>query len=255
MFENQKPIQKNKLHDQVFQRLCILLRQGKFTPGEAVPVARVSQAFGVSAMPVREALTRLLGMGVLTSVFGRSVGVPRLNRDELDDLRKVRLQVETTAVQWAVANRDPAFESHLGELFSGLLEAEKSGNVPRYIRANYEFHFCLYEQANSPVLLDIINTLWLRVSPHLYHLDGVNNYRVSNVHHRAIVHAVRAGDAPAAAAALTLDISGAYDDLVQALFGGDPASPTRPVIDRPHNHTENRPHDRNGNQTARQSTG
>ena len=98
MFENEKPIQKDKLQKQVFNRLCTSLQQGEFTPGEAVPVARVSKAFGVSAMPVREALTRLHAVGVLANVSGRSVGVPILSKAELLDLRDVRLEVETTAV-------------------------------------------------------------------------------------------------------------------------------------------------------------
>ena len=49
MFKNAKPIQRDKLHDQVYDRLCMLLREGEFTPGEAVRVAHVAEAFGVSA--------------------------------------------------------------------------------------------------------------------------------------------------------------------------------------------------------------
>ena len=57
MFKNQKPIHKDKLHDQVYDRLCTLLREGEFTPGKAVRVAQIAEAFEVSAMPVREAPT------------------------------------------------------------------------------------------------------------------------------------------------------------------------------------------------------
>ena len=224
MFENEKPIQKDKLHEQVFDRLCTLLRQGEFTPGEAVPVAVISKAFGVSAMPVREALTRLLAVGVLTNVSGRSVGVPKLSKDELTDLRNVRLKVETTAVAWAVENRDASFLTDLEEILDRLVKVEKAGDVRSFIRNNYEFHFRLYQQARSPVLIDIINTLWLRVSPHLYHLSRADRYRVSNVHHQAIIEAVRRGDADAASDALIADVSGAYDDLVKALFAADPVS-------------------------------
>lgn len=218
MFENEKPIQKDKLHDQVYERLCTLLRQGEFTPGEAVPVSRVSKAFGISAMPVREALTRLLAIGVLTNVSGRSVGVPKLSREELDDLRKVRLEIESTAVKWAVENRSAAFLDELEAEFAEMTAAEETSDIKRHISANYRFHFCLYRQANSSVLLDIINTLWLRVSPHLYNLSRGQMYRVSNEHHRAIIEAVRAGDGDAAAHALFGDITGAYDDLLKGLF-------------------------------------
>lgn len=226
MFENEKPIQKDKLQQQVFSRLCNLLRQGEFTPGDAVPVARVSKAFGVSAMPVREALTRLLAMGVLANVSGRSVGVPILSTDELQDLRQVRLEVETTAVIWAVRNRDASFLADLEVILDRMENAEKSGDVRNFIKSNYEFHFRLYQQSKSPVLIDIINTLWLRVSPHLYrlHNERADRYRVSNDHHKTIVEAVRRGDAEAASNALIADVSDAYDDLMASQFEIDRAS-------------------------------
>ena len=217
MLENEKPIQNDKLHDQIYVRLCDLLRNGEFTPGKAVRVSQISKAFGVSAMPVREALTRLLAIGVLDNVSGRSVGVPVLQHKELTDLRNVRLEVETLAVRWAVKNRTTAFVTELGDLLACLERAEQSGEVQGHIKANYEFHSRLYQQSKSSVLMDIIDTLWLRVSPHLYQLKR-NHIRISNNHHRKIVESVRKGDADGAAAALEADITEAYDVLVKALF-------------------------------------
>jgi DNA-binding GntR family transcriptional regulator len=218
MFKNAKPILKDKLNDQVYDRLCMLLREGEFTPGEAVRVARVAEAFGVSAMPVREALTRLLAIGVVANVSGRSVGVPSLGYQELTDLRDVRLEVEALAVKWAVQNRNDAFVADLEALLERLEETEQSGNVSGYIKTNYEFHLKLYQQSHSPVLIDIIDTLWLRVSPHLYQLERESQYKVSNSHHRKIVHCVREGDAKGASDALVEDITDAYDVLVRTMF-------------------------------------
>lgn len=223
MFENEKPIQKDKLNNQVFDRLCALLREGEFTPGEPVRVAHIADAFGVSAMPVREALTRLSAIGVLANVAGRSVGVPMLTRDELTDLRDVRLEIETKAVEWAVKNRNPGFLDELERILSDLLRAEKDRDSRGFIKNNYAFHFRLYQQAKSPVLLEIINTLWLRVSPHLYHADQRSRHRISNEHHSLIIDAIRSGEIVGAQDALIADVSGSYDDLVHALFSADSA--------------------------------
>lgn len=218
MLENAKPIQKDKLNDQVYDQLCTLLREGEFIPGQAVRVARITEAFGVSAMPVREALTRLQATGVLANVSGRSLGVPNLTYEELTDLRDVRLEVEALALKWALKNRDNEFLADLQEILGRLEATEQSGNVRGYIKANSEFHLRIYRQSKSPVLIDIINTLWLRVSPHLYQLERENQYRVSNDHHRKIVRAIREGDEAIATRELILDISDAYDVLVRALF-------------------------------------
>lgn len=223
MFKNAKPIQRDKLHDQVYDRLCMLLREGEFTPGEAVRVAHVAEAFGVSAMPVREALTRLLAIGVVANVSGRSVGVPALGYDELTDLRNVRLEVEALAVRWAVRNRDDAFLVELEKLLERLESTERSGDVRGYVKANYEFHLRIYQQSHSPVLIDIIDTLWLRVSPHLFQLEREDQYKVSNSHHRKIVRSIRDGDEKGAADALIDDISDAYDVLVRAMTTAESA--------------------------------
>lgn len=221
MLKNAKPIQKDKLHDQVYDQLCTLLREGEFTPGQAIHVARVAEAFGVSAMPVREALTRLQAIGVIANVSGRSLGVPALGYDELTDLRDVRLEVESLAVRWAVKNRDEAFIADLEELLERLLTNERSGDIRGYIKANYDFHLRLYQQSRSPVLIDIIDTLWLRVSPHLYQLERENQFRISNKFHHEIVQSVRDGDAQDASNALIGDISDAYDVLIRELFTSD----------------------------------
>lgn len=218
MLINAKPIQKDKLNDQVYDQLCALLRQGEFIPGQAVRVARVAEAFGVSAMPVREALTRLQAIGVVANVSGRSLGVPSLEYDELTDLRNVRLEVEVLALKWAVENRDDAFLADLERLLDKLEAFERSNNIQGYVKANYEFHVRLYRQSKSPVLIDIIDTLWLRVSPHLYQLDRKKQYKVSNEHHSNIVKAIRAGNHERAMHHLVLDISDAYEDLMKTLF-------------------------------------
>ena len=224
MLKNAKPIQNDKLHDRVYDQLCTLLREGEFTPGQAVHVARVAEAFGVSAMPVREALTRLQAIGVVANVSGRSLGVPSLGYEELTDLRDVRLEIEALAVKWALANRDDAFVADLEKLLKRLEATERSGDVQGYIKANYAFHLRIYQQSNSPALIDIINTLWLRVSPHLYQLERENQYKVSNIHHQKIVRAIREDDEATATKGLVLDISDAYEVLVRTLFS---KSPTR----------------------------
>jgi len=218
MFEKQQPIQKDKLHDQVYDRLCLMLRQGEFIPGETVPVARIADAFGISPMPVREALTRLLAKGVLTNVSGRSVGVPKPNEYNLADVRNVRLQVEGLAVEWSIKNNDEKLIKDLQILFDGMENAEEKNDSSSFIKLNYKFHFRLYEQCRSPELLQIIDSLWLKVSPFLYNSQRDDRHKLSNDNHRAIIEAVSNNDVESAKSALIEDITRSYDDIINSLF-------------------------------------
>ena len=217
MLENQPPIQRDKVQDQVYGRLCKLLCEGAFAPGQAIPVSKIAAAFGVSAMPVREALTRLRAIGALANVSGRSVGVAVLGHDELVDLRNVRVEIETLAVRWAIQNRDEAFLAELDDLLDRLETAERSGDVEAYIKANYNFHSRLYRQSQSPFLIRTIDAIWLRVSPALHRLEGESLFRIPNIQHRTLVQSIRQGDGEAASDALVADIATSYNVLVQTL--------------------------------------
>jgi len=210
MLKNMKPLKRETLQSQVYQKLCDLILQGELAPGESVIVANIAKALNVSPMPVREAISRLMAHGVLTVVSGRSIGVPRLGGEELDDLRRVRLEVETAAVRWAVAAADDTFIEHLSELLGTMKTAGTRGFVKEFLRANYDFHFAIYRQAGSSLLLEIISTLWLKISPQFHLLQRTGQYRVSNLYHEQLVEAIKTRNPDDAVAALRSDIESAY---------------------------------------------
>ena len=63
---------KGTLQDHVYQQLSELILNGEIAPGQLVTIQALSDAFGVSAMPVREALQRLPAAKALTVISGRS---------------------------------------------------------------------------------------------------------------------------------------------------------------------------------------
>ena len=225
--EHVVPLHKQTLQEGVFRRLCELILEGGIAPGQSITVAHLAEAFGVSPMPVREALTKLTGAGVLTVVSGRTIGIPKLTLERLEDLRRVRLEVESTAVRWATERQDGVLIAALTRAFQRLEEAEKNADAQHYIRANYDFHFHLYRHAGSPILLTIIENLWLQISPYFHLLRGSGNFRISNHQHRAIFDAVSAGDPERAARALAADIEGAYEVLAVLIGEGAAAGKTR----------------------------
>ena len=95
------PLSRETLQDRVYRRLCDMILDGEIEPGQLVTIQSIADACGVSHMPVREALKRLMAANALTVVSGRSIGIPRLSRATLDDLRNVRLEVESLAAVWA----------------------------------------------------------------------------------------------------------------------------------------------------------
>lgn len=211
------PLSRDTLQERVYRQVSDLILNGEIAPGELVTIQSLAELFGVSTMPVREALKRLAAAGALTLVTGRSMGIPRLSLERLKDLRRVRLEVEGLAAEWAARAIEADELAQLQQICDTLDRAVAAGDTKGFLRANRGFHFTVYHAARSPTLVALIETLWLQISPYFNLLHGSGNYVSANTQHHALLEALRAHDGKAARAALCADITDAYDVLWKTL--------------------------------------
>ena len=207
------PLGRETLQDRVYDQIAGLILDGGIVPGQLVTIQGLAEAFGVSAMPVREALKRLTAANALNVVSGRSIGIPRLSLDRLVDLRNVRIEVEGTAAAWAARAIDPAGLALLEDQLERMDRSIPSGDTRDYLRANRAFHFAIYRAASSPTIVSLIEILWLQISPYFNLLRESGNYVSANIHHRAMVDALARKDEAAARAAIVADIAGSFEVL------------------------------------------
>ena len=212
-----RPVGRDTVQERVYRQIREMILNGEIEPGQTITLQSLSDAFQVSAMPVREALRRLLAEQALTVVFGRSVGVPVLTRERLADLCRVRREVEPLAATWALPRIAERELDRLSELLDRMQGAAALRDGRRFVPANYEFHFLIYRAAASPALLNIIESLWLQVGPYFHVLRASDNWREANVAHRAMLSALRRQDPDGAAAALRRDIEDAAITLKDLL--------------------------------------
>jgi DNA-binding GntR family transcriptional regulator len=208
---------RSTLQDFVYRQVCELILNGEIAPGQLITIQSLADAFGISAMPVREALQRLTAARVLTVISSRSIGIPPLTGERLSDLRRVRLEVESLAAVWAVANIGDADIADLQASVSAMEEAARIGDDKQYLRANRAFHFRIYKAARSDALYAIIETLWLQISPYFHLLRASGNYFKANEQHEIMLSALRARDEAALSLAVRNDIEAAYRVLVPLL--------------------------------------
>src|ERR671925_1166971 len=84
------PVPRETLHDRVYAELRRSLIHGVFATGEMLRVQELSEKLQTSTMPVREALARLVSEQALEALPNRSVRVPVINRERLEDLARAR---------------------------------------------------------------------------------------------------------------------------------------------------------------------
>jgi DNA-binding GntR family transcriptional regulator len=206
-------IARETVQERVYAALRDQLMRGGFEPGQKLKIAELAAAFGTSAMPVREALNRLAVERALETLPSRTVRVPTLSMAALQDLREARFAVEGLAISRAAAQMTPDSLTTLKRFIVAQTETDADHVSEGSAEQNRAFHFAIYRQAGSPVLLPIIESLWLQFGPYLRaaseRFDGGDG-RGTN-HHCAILAALTNGDARAARSALEADIGRSFD--------------------------------------------
>jgi len=213
-------VTRETVQDQVYEALRRAVMQGDVKPGENLTIPGLARTFGTSHMPVRQALYRLAAERALTVISGRSVGVPPLSRTRLQDLTRVRSEIEGMAAAWAAERVDGAALEALTPLVEQMWQHSEDEDASGFLVRNQNFHFAVYRAARSDTLLPIIESLWLQIGPYLSLLHRSGNYRDANRHHEQLLQALRRGDAEAARAALVGDITTAAGVLLTLVKEG-----------------------------------
>ena len=98
------PIARETLHDRVYAELRRSLIHGVFATGEMLRIQELAETLQTSTMPVREALARLVSEQALEALPNRSVRVPVISRERLEDLARARTLIEGQIVALALPN-------------------------------------------------------------------------------------------------------------------------------------------------------
>ena len=231
------PLTRQTLSSDVYKQLRDLLMNGRVMPGEQLSLRTIANALGVSVMPVREAIHRLVAEQALELSSNRALRVPTMTVSQFREVTCIRSNLEGLATASAATRVSGAALNEIVALHERF-EREMSLKKPdesRLIAANKELHFAIYGQAGMPMLLQMIESLWLRIGPILnYDLRNGSarvTDRVQANHHGRLVAALKIADAPAAAAALRDDIESAAEYIISTgnLLTADGVQPTSPV--------------------------
>lgn len=214
------PVESATLGQRVYNGLRDFLMAGQLQPGQKLTLRELAAALNVSPMPVREAVRRLATEGALEMLPNRRIRVPRMTRSRFGELLRIRVAIEGVAVEEA-ARRIRGDEADRMEELNRRFTLEmgrRRADGARLFRINKDIHFIMYEAAGMPVLLSLIEGLWLQVGPVLQlSLRMRANSRGRNPApdwHTRMILALRRRDAAAARAALEGDLTSAADQIL-----------------------------------------
>jgi DNA-binding GntR family transcriptional regulator len=215
------PLERRTLGEKVYVELRELLVSGRLAPGEKLSLRSAAEALGVSMMPVREAVSRLVAERALEVAPNRAVRVPLMSAGQLRELAAVRIAIEGFAACEAALRRTPDDIKRIASAEAAFRRESLSPqpDLAAAVEMNKDFHFAVYRASGLPSLVEIIGSLWLKIGPVL-NLDLRENperlvtggaYRF----HAEMLEAIRRQDGEGTKAALALDITSAADFILE----------------------------------------
>jgi DNA-binding GntR family transcriptional regulator len=210
------PIEHETLYDRVYRELKNSIMAGAFKPGSELTLRSVAEALGTSFMPVRDAMRRLVTERGLEIRPSRTIAIPTLSAEEFLELRRVRELLEGEAVALAAKK---ITERQLGNVRAILkkLEGLSKDRRAQFWAFNLKLHFAIYEAGASPLMLSIIESLWLQLGPILARVPVSRALNDSADPHQLLVRALEEHDPEAARAALVADLTQATEQVMKEL--------------------------------------
>lgn len=201
-------IEREPMHDKVYSELKKALMEAKFEAGSQLSLRELAGMFGVSVAPVRAALLRLMAEKavVQSSATNTNFYVPQLSRDEFEEIIRLRGILEGEAAELAATKISAPQVKKLNSLAERLFQAAEKNDPEKYLKTNRDFKFGVFEAAKSPVLLDLIESLWIRIGPLMHFYARNMKYHRDIDHYFDVVEALRNGDAEAARDHMTTDV-------------------------------------------------
>lgn len=170
---------------------------GALPPGEQFSIRELARQLGVSHIPIREALRRLEGQGLVILTQARSAAVAPLSAEDISAIYRLRLRIEPDLAAGSAALVTPGWVRDLGD----ALEESRHEDPDRAWEGHYRFHELLVTPAASSWDTRLLHTLWsaaerytLLVFDPIVVDDKERDRRYTR--HRRLFDRAQAGDGP-----------------------------------------------------------
>lgn len=149
----------------ILQNLIEMIYEGKLKPNQTLRQEIIAEWFKVTRVPVRDALQRLVGIGLAVKIPRRGVRVANISVDTLKKLYEVRVILESAAIKLVTRNVNDETLNKLKLLIDNQKVALNCKSTKEFIRIDDEFHNVLYSKDTllNEVLSNSIYSIRLRI--------------------------------------------------------------------------------------------
>jgi len=179
--------------DQAYQHVLQAILAGDLLPGMRVPAEAVAEALGISRMPVRDALRRLEGDGVVIIFPNRGAAVAEYTRDEVAQLIQMRAVLEGLAARLAIPH---VTAEGIAELRHRKLQMERSSDdLAKWMAHHDGFHNYLTSLSGLTLLMKQTERMRLMLNPYYRrYYEQSREFEIQGLEHQKIVDTIEYKD-------------------------------------------------------------
>ncbi len=190
---------------------------GRLRGGMPLRQEDLAASFGVSRMPIREALRQLEAQALLDFVPHKGAVVTEISAVDAADIYAIRLALEPAVLERSIPHLTEADFERAGDL---IAEMDSEGNPGRMGELNRRFHMTLYGAAGRPKLIALTESYLASFDRYLrFQLTAKGRAHLSQDDHREMLVAAKQGDAKRAIETLRRHLGAAADNIA-AFFAG-----------------------------------
>lgn len=194
--------------EQIRQRIVL----GEIAAGERVPVYQLAAEFGISRVPLREAMRQLEAEGLVDNVPRKGTVVRPLNLQDLEDCFVLLEHIEVIAARRAAVLSNPTMVKEMRYWSEEMMRHSDRRVSREMLLAHREFHFAFFDALGEGIMLRLLRMLWHTCERYVMHcMPDPGRQEHSRSEHLGLIELVEAGDAEGAADLLSHHISSSLD--------------------------------------------
>jgi DNA-binding GntR family transcriptional regulator len=203
------------MNQPIADTLRVEILRGKLQGGQPLRQDEIAAQFGVSKIPVREALVQLKAEGLVNFYPNRGAFVSELSAAEADEIYVMRIALEKAVLARAIPHLTVSHFKRAAEILTAI---DREENIAKWGELNWEFHATLYSTAELPRVMETLRTLHTNIARYLVlYLAGMDYQKKSQREHRALLQACRAGEVEKAEDILDEHLRSASTHLIKFL--------------------------------------
>ena len=217
-----KKVYPASLREQLYESIMDAILTNQYHPGDLLQIDKLATDFGVSTTPVREALVRLEGTGLVKLMPNKGAQVTAVSSQDVSDIWEVRMLLEPYAARFAT---EKASEQEMQAMRSRLQYVLSTPeDFAGYLQSDIEVHELLARHITNRVLIDILEKLGRHYTRIRYFAesdsiaDRTGVIRQVTSEHIMVIESLLTRDADRAAAAVLEHLRNGEKRTLDALY-------------------------------------